>query len=122
MLLPIGAVNFKLTLKAIYYFGILVLPLYLSYNYGYGATEIDEGYEDGILMTMSYRVLPYICASFFVFLDKSYNLIYSRVGAAFHSLPQSGGGKDARSLFPLTENTFFSLFCSLHFDITERMT
>ena len=70
MLLPIGAVNFKLSLKTIYYFGILVLPLYLSYNYGYGATEIDEGYEDGILMTMSYRVLPYICASFFVFLDK----------------------------------------------------
>lgn len=75
MLLPVGTVDFQLTIKTIFYFGTLLSPLYLSYNYGYSLTEIEEGYEDGILMTMSYRVLPYICSSFYVFVDKENKLL-----------------------------------------------
>ena len=69
LLIPFGNIDFNLVIKFVFYYGIILLPFYAMYDYGYGFNEVGE-FEGGILMTMSYRMLPFILASLYVFLNK----------------------------------------------------
>lgn len=77
LLIPLGNIDFNLVIKIVFYYGIILLPFYARYDYGYGFSEAGE-FEGGILMTMSYRMLPFILASLYMFLNKT-NKVWERV-------------------------------------------
>ena len=77
LLIPMGNIDFNRVLKIAFYYGVILLPFYARYDYGYGINEVGE-FEGGILMTMSYRMLPFILAALFVTLNKT-NKVWERV-------------------------------------------
>lgn len=72
MVAPFSQVDFKKVIKYIAFQGLLLVPFYIKYDYGFGGLGGDS-YDDGILMTMSYRILPFIVAGLSVTLDGTYN-------------------------------------------------
>lgn len=58
LILPLQHMDYKKIFQIVQAIGVMVLPFYLNYNYGYTITSIGE-FDDGDLMTMSYRILPY---------------------------------------------------------------
>lgn len=76
LLIPLREIDFNKVLKIVFYYGIILLPFYARYDYGYGITDAGD-FEGGILMTMSYRMLPFILAPILLFLNKT-NKIWER--------------------------------------------
>lgn len=72
MVAPFSQINFKKVIKFIAFQGLLLVPFFIKYDYGFGGLGGDS-YDDGILMTMSYRLLPFIIAGFTVTFDSTNN-------------------------------------------------
>lgn len=69
LMIPYSQVDFNIVIKSIFIQCIILVPFYATYKYGYGAFE-GENFEDGTLMTMSYRILPLILSCFCVFVSQ----------------------------------------------------
>lgn len=79
LLIPLGNIDFNQVIKFVSYYGIILLPFYARYDYGYGFSEVED--LNGVLMTMSYRMLPFIIASLVVFLNRKNKLWERFLGA-----------------------------------------
>ena len=76
LLIPLGNIDFNLVPKFVLYYGIILLPFYAKYDYSYSFGNVEE--LSAILMTMSYRMLPFILASLVVSLNRT-NKLWERV-------------------------------------------
>lgn len=81
---PYKNIDFALVIKSIALQGIAVLPFYLTFEYGYGDFAGDE-LSEGITMTLSYRMLPFIASSIIVAISKNLNKVL-RVLVAFEAI------------------------------------
>lgn len=76
LLIPLGNFDYNQVLKFVFYYGIILLPFYAKYDYSYDISDTRELSE--ILMTMSYRMLPFILASIVVSLNRN-NRAWERI-------------------------------------------
>ena len=71
---PIGNVNYCKVLRNIAILAILLVPFFLRHDYGF-SMNMGGDFDDGELMTTSYRVLPLICALVLAFIDEKRKLL-----------------------------------------------
>lgn len=65
LLLPIMQVDYRKVLIYISWYGLLFLPFYVTYDYASALLNYQE--DGGLLMTVSYRILPFIISSLYSF-------------------------------------------------------
>ena len=70
LFLPFADVNYRNVIRNVCYLGVLFLPFYVLNVLNIGMMDVTHYNDDSLnTMTMSYRLLPYICASIFLLLE-----------------------------------------------------
>lgn len=75
---PLMNVDYGKVIKNVAILSILLLPFFLTHDYGFSAVDGESDSDAGELMTASYRVLPLICSLLLMFISeekKTYKVI-----------------------------------------------
>ena len=76
---PLMNVDYGKVIKNVAILSILLLPFFLTHDYGFSAVDGESDSDAGELMTASYRVLPLICSLLLMFISeekKTYKVIF----------------------------------------------